>query len=462
MTHARACFLLMWRRHSRLPRRDSSRRSATARRSAPTSERGSALVAVLWLAAAVSVIALALAAQVRNEIERASAYSQSLRAYYLATGSIQRARLWMQWGSTYPLPDGSPRYLPPAPRILFSYPDGVAVVEIIPESAKLNLNVAKPEELSVLMLALGAPPPRAQLLASAILDWRSASNGAGDLANPFDAVYRASSFLAPHASFRQLEELLLVRGMTTDLFYGHFGPNATGEMVYYPGLRDCVTTYSSGMAQFDVNSVPVPVLEAVGWPPAVARALEFRRARLPFKTMSEVAQFVPSELMGRVGLGGGNFITLRATGSLRTADGRPAGVKRTVSAVFKAGLAPGVLSSDPSQWVELRWYDNESSPVLPQVAFAALPFPSSPAASTPAANASAPAPAAADTGEPVQVYRPDSTPSAASPQAAPDKDKNAAPSPAKGQTPPKEVLKVYHVSGAGAVEESPQAPPKQP
>lgn len=288
MTYPRGFFPLLWRRQSCRQRRDSSRRfSRVGFTNRNPSQRGSALVAVLWLSAAVSVIALALAAQVRNEVERASAYSQSLRAYYLATGSIQRAFLWMQWGPSSRQSDGSPMfYQAPAPRMLFSYPDGIAVVEVIPESAKLSLNVAKPEELSTLMLALGAPPQRAQLLSAAILDWRSGASGSGSSGNgagPFDAVYRASSFLAPHASFKQLEELLLVRGMTTDLFYGHFGPNATGEMVYYPGIRDCVTTYTSGVAQFDINSVPVPVLEAVGWPAAAARAVESRRARSPSK-----------------------------------------------------------------------------------------------------------------------------------------------------------------------------------
>jgi general secretion pathway protein K len=471
VTYPRGFPPLMWRGQSYLQRRDSSRRffrvlpGFNAR---PSSQRGSALVAVLWLSAAVSVIALALAAQVRNESERASAYSQSLRAYYLATGSIQRAFLWMQWGPSSRQPDGSPMfYKPPAPRMLFSYPDGVAVVEVIPESAKLSLNAAKPEELATLMLALGAPPQRAQLLSAAILDWRSGSSGSGATGNgagPFDAVYSASSFLAPHASFKQLEELLLVRGMTTDLFYGHFGPNATGEMVYYPGLRDCVTTYTSGSAQFDINSVPVPVLEAVGWPAAAARAIESRRARFPFKTVTEVAQLVPSELLGRVGLGGGSFITLRATSTLRTPDGRPVGLKRTVSAVIKTGVTSGVVATDPRQWVILRWYDNEASPVLPQAAFAAPPVLPASATSTVTTGGTAdtPAPAAA-TDEPVKVYRPGSTEPAPSSPAAPDKNATAPPSPATGTTPPqkeKEVMKVYHVSGSGAVEESPPAPKK--
>jgi hypothetical protein len=355
------------------------------------------------------------------------------------------------------------------PRMTFSYPDGVAVVEVIPESSKLNVNGAKPEELFRLMLALGANEARARLLAEAIVDWRSAGT-TSDGTGPFDAIYRASSFLAPHASFKQLEELLLVRGMTTELFYGHFGPNATGDMVYYPALRDCVTTYSNGMAMFDINSVPGPVLEAVGWPVPAVRSLELIRSHRAFQTMNEVADVVPVELLARVGLGGGNVMTLRATGALRTADGRPAGLKRTVSAVVKTGNTPGVVSTDPRQWVVLRWYDNEASAVLPQAQWiggAGAPVPA------PGTVEKAALPEAGDKEEPVKVYRPEGTPapnkSPAAGSTGEEKDQpvkvyrpgdSAASNSAdpSGTKQTREVLKVYHVSGSGRGEASPKQP----
>ena len=89
-------------------------------------QRGGALLAVLWLSAALSAIAFSVANTVRTETERTATSSEGLRTYYLASGSIDRAILWMQWGR-----NGSPDYYhPPMPYLRFAYPSGVAVVEV--------------------------------------------------------------------------------------------------------------------------------------------------------------------------------------------------------------------------------------------------------------------------------------------------------------------------------------------
>jgi type II secretory pathway component PulK len=59
-------------------------------------QRGSALLAVLWLAAALSAIAFSVANTVRAETERTSTQVDALRSYYLAVGAIDRAILWVQ------------------------------------------------------------------------------------------------------------------------------------------------------------------------------------------------------------------------------------------------------------------------------------------------------------------------------------------------------------------------------
>src|SRR5436190_14268979 len=64
--------------------------------------RGSALLAVLWLSLALSAIAFSLATTVQGETERTSTAVDGLRAYYLATGAIERAILYMQWGKVAP------------------------------------------------------------------------------------------------------------------------------------------------------------------------------------------------------------------------------------------------------------------------------------------------------------------------------------------------------------------------
>src|SRR4051794_28408126 len=60
--------------------------------------RGSALLAVLWLSLALSAIAFSLANNVQGETERTSTAVDGLRSYYLATGAIERAILYIEWG----------------------------------------------------------------------------------------------------------------------------------------------------------------------------------------------------------------------------------------------------------------------------------------------------------------------------------------------------------------------------
>ncbi|MGH9591795.1 MAG: hypothetical protein ACRD5L_01795, partial [Bryobacteraceae bacterium] len=70
-------------------------------------ERGSALLAVLWLVAALSAIAFTVASTVRAETDRVSTEKDALRAYYLAQGAVYRGILWLVWGTNgYRGPDG--------------------------------------------------------------------------------------------------------------------------------------------------------------------------------------------------------------------------------------------------------------------------------------------------------------------------------------------------------------------
>src|SRR5260370_37932979 len=121
-------------------------------------QTGSALLMVLWLSAALSAIAFTVANTVRAETERTSTSIDSLRAYYLATGAIDRALLYINWGAGFRKPDGTPKYFEnPMPVLRFEFPSGTATAEIIPETAKLNVNRAPPRVPGNLLVALAVP-----------------------------------------------------------------------------------------------------------------------------------------------------------------------------------------------------------------------------------------------------------------------------------------------------------------
>src|SRR5580658_3200193 len=107
------------------------------------SARGSALLAVLWLSAALATIAISLADTVRGEAERSATAVDGLRSQDLAVGGLRRAILYMDWGRTHP---DNPRFKPPEPFFVLDFPEGQTVVDIIPETAKFNINTTPPDD----------------------------------------------------------------------------------------------------------------------------------------------------------------------------------------------------------------------------------------------------------------------------------------------------------------------------
>ena len=63
------------------------------------SEKGGALLTVLWVSAALAAIAFSVSTSIRAETDRASTAADGLRATYLATGSVDRATQWLLWGT---------------------------------------------------------------------------------------------------------------------------------------------------------------------------------------------------------------------------------------------------------------------------------------------------------------------------------------------------------------------------
>jgi general secretion pathway protein K len=321
-----------------------------------TSERGGALLTVLWLVAALSAIAFSVATTVRTETERTATHIEQVRAYYLATGALDRALLWMSWGSTAKRPDGGPMFYEPGMSALsMNFPCGIANVEIIPESARLNVNRGTPEELSRLFLGMGLPPERAQVLVESIVDARTERPGG----SPLDQFYLSASptFRPRHASFEQIEELLYVRGVTPDLFHGTWVRNAGGVLVRLPGLKDCLTVYGINDA-YDINTTPAPVLQSIGVPPDLVAAILQRRAVRPFLNAGDLGPIAEAAgpAGGRLRIGGNSVFTLRATATLRTQP--PAFIsdlRRSASLIVKFN---NNLKEDPTPYWILRWYDN--------------------------------------------------------------------------------------------------------
>jgi len=204
------------------------------------------------------------------------------------------------------------------------------------------------------MTALGVDPIRGESIVAAILDWRGGTPGGSF--SEFDQYYLslAPSFRARHASFQEIEELLLVRGVTPDLFYGSYTRGAEGRLIPHAGLRDCLSVYGSA-GVLDVNTVAPETMVAVGVPPEIAAAIVARRKLAPIKDVTQIAAFAGGKGIARLGMNGGPVATIRATAQLRLPNGQLSDLRRTVSAMIKQ-VGP---QFDPPIHI-MRWYDNPS------------------------------------------------------------------------------------------------------
>jgi len=311
-------------------------------------KRGSALLTVLWISAALSAIAFSLANTVRGETDRVSTDLDSLRAYYLAVGAVERATVETLWANWYP---DRPR-IPRGPGWFdYNFPTGTARVEMIPETAKLDLNSVGEDRLGRLLAAMGVPPERAQAIIRGILARRMGTS----VLSPFST---GPSFSVPPASFQEIEELLSVPGVTPEVFYGTYVPVLEGaqegqpRLVRRSGLFDCLSLYGSKGA-VDANTADPAVLAAIGMPPEGIRALVEARSRIRIdtRTLGPIAPLLGAG-MAMLRFDGNTMYTIRATARVRLPNGQLSDVRRSVAVRVK------YMPKGFDTWIDiLRWYD---------------------------------------------------------------------------------------------------------
>lgn len=325
------------------------------------SEKGGALLTVLWVSAALAAIAFSISTSIRAETDRAGTAADGLRATYLATGSVDRAAQWLLWGT------GSDQFFDRhaysnKPRLHFSYPSGEVVVEMMPESAKLDINQATGDQLMRLAAAVSGDLGRAREISGGILGWRG---GGGPSFSSALNPQPGSTFQPRGASFEEIEELLLVHGMTPELFYGNYVADLDGRVSPRGGLRESLSVWGSP-GPFDANAVSPALLEALGASPAAITQLMARRAQQPFHNLGEVAALgIPVE---HLSINGEHLIwSIRATARLRRPDGSPSEVVRSASSVVKLVLPPRTRPRDPIKLRVMRFYEDAWSE------FAAVP-----------------------------------------------------------------------------------------
>jgi len=263
---------------------------------------------VIWVITILSVVVLEFCFAMRTEVNITRNYQEELQLYAAAEGGMQRAiaelilkhdsrmqqmrrnpkegealaeyKEWVTDGRDYQVP----------------FERGECLVRVMAEGGKVNINKVSEAVLRKILSSLGLEGQARDVVADSILDWRDPDdfiriNGAENdyyrsLKDPYDCK---------NGNLDSVEELLLIRGVTPELFYGRKGRSLTSEIPQEEsvGLRDIFSVYAAG-EQIDINSASLPALRIVlGLPLEVCRLVLRARQEKGFENIEELKQRVP-------------------------------------------------------------------------------------------------------------------------------------------------------------------------
>jgi general secretion pathway protein K len=322
-------------------------------------ERGVALILVLWIFIFLFVIAFEFSVSVREEAAAASRYSGETQGYYLAIAGFEQGLYdFLSQASGRELPQGQKK------SDLFdgswreeNLGGGVYRVRLVDEGGKININRVDEITLGRIFTNLGIEEPRRSILVDSIMDWRDPDdlhrvNGAE---NDYYLSLRPP-YTAKNGFFDTVEDLLWVRGMTSELFYGYAQANglpAARQADELPtvGLRE-IFTVDSPIDRVNLRTASAEVIHALmGIPLEKSRGFVEERKKLSEKTLAD--------LLPLLGIGAGDaamqmFVFANPSVVAVEAEGKPSDsqtARRIKGIVRMAGGQQG--------FELLRWIDRD-------------------------------------------------------------------------------------------------------
>ena len=255
------------------------------------SKNGSILILTLWVLSFLTIFAVGLSHNVSVQLRMASHFQDRLKAYYLANAGIERAIVELTADQT-PACDSlneawanNEEFFKEAPvgngYINLSYvmtgeveveggeedesddAEKVTLYGVMDESSKVNINKVSADILEILMERIAElDKNEAAELANAIVDWRDTDiviSPGGAESNYYEGL--KVPYECKNGEFQVIEELLLVKGMTPEIF---------------SKLQSVITIYGEG--KININTVDATTLYGLGLDMDFAEAIvEFRQ-----------------------------------------------------------------------------------------------------------------------------------------------------------------------------------------
>jgi general secretion pathway protein K len=230
--------------------------------------RGVALILVLLIVSLIVAVTIQLNRDMRSEMYEAANLSDGLRLRTIAESGFAVGQailladknnydaLTETWANAEMLSLKSEGFFERGSfRLLIEDEGGRIAVNRLVSGAGYNAPIR-----DLLLRLLTGPyfrlaQPQAEELLASIKDWIDADEevtGSGAEGAFYAGLNPA--YTAKNATLDCIEELLMVKGMTRELFYGN------GDS---PGLARCLTVYGSGEGTININTAPKAVLRAL-------------------------------------------------------------------------------------------------------------------------------------------------------------------------------------------------------
>lgn len=273
---------------------------------------------MLWVLVILSVIAGQFCFSMKNEVESARLIKDEAQAYYIANAGIVEGLKKIiddeitkgVKGKDIKEEDQNLTWRVNTVIEPQLFANGTYTINIGNESGKVNLNYASGELLRILFSSLKLDKDQCNIIADSILDWRD--NDALHRLNGAENDYYkslAEPYKCRDGFFRYKDELLLVRGITKELYYNK-------------GLKDFISIVispESAKGRININAVPLELLKILPGmsSEAVADIVNFRKKKdiTSLQNLSTVLGFpVPPELGKNIDYNYNKFYTFDVKG----------------------------------------------------------------------------------------------------------------------------------------------------
>jgi general secretion pathway protein K len=226
-----------------------------------SSERGIALILVLWIVVILSMAALSLSLLTRTEALATLSVKEEMENKFLAEAGIQRGILELFYRNANKnqqvILEGFEVFQCDGRAYTEQMADGHYRIRITDESGKINLNTLTDNNgiiLKNLLMNNGVADDTASIIVDSILDWKDGDN-LHRLNGAEDDYYQSlpRPYKAKNAAFDSLEELVFVRGISRPILQGSADKK---------GILPFCTIYSK-TDKINLSTAPPEVLKAI-------------------------------------------------------------------------------------------------------------------------------------------------------------------------------------------------------